>query len=55
MPVMINEIVAEVEPTVVPESQAEPHEERVPVTRSEFELMQVLAVIEQRKQRLMVD
>lgn len=55
MPVLINEVVAEVESTVVPETQAEPVEERVPLASSEFELMQVLAVIEQRRQRLMVD
>ncbi len=55
MPVLINEVVAEVEPAVVPESQAEPDEQRVPLSSAEFEIMQTLAIIEQRRERLMVD
>ena len=55
MPVLINEVVAEVEPTVVPEIQAEAREERVSSTKSEFELMQLFTVVEERRQRLMVD
>lgn len=55
MPVLINEVVAEVEPVTVPESQAAPGEERMPISSTEFEILQMLAVIEQRRERLMVD
>jgi hypothetical protein len=55
MPVLINEVVAEVEPAVVPASQAEPDEQRVPLTATELEMVELLAIIEQRRERLTVD
>ena len=55
MPVVINEVVAEVEPPTRIEPDDAPLEETAPVAQSEFELMYRLAVIEERRQRLMVD
>jgi len=55
MPVLINEVVAEVEPTVLPSSEAEPDAQRLPVSAPELELLEILALIEQRRERLMLD
>ena len=55
MPVLINEVLAEVEPTVIRESEAEPLQERSPLEESEFEFAQMLAIVEERRQRLLVD
>ncbi len=54
MPVLINEVVAEME-TPVPQSQAPTPEERMPMEQTAFELTYLLGVMEQRRQRLMVD
>ncbi len=55
MPVIINEVVAEVEPNTA--HPAEPHleDERLPLVASERELVDVLALVEERRERLQVD
>jgi hypothetical protein len=55
MPVLINEVVAEVEPAVVPESQSEPPAQRTPLASAELEVIETLALIEERRERLRVD
>lgn len=54
MAVLINEVVAEVE-TPVPQNESESPEERLPLDKTAFELTYLLAVLEQRRQRLLVD
>lgn len=54
MPVLINEVVAEVT-TPVPQSQAPTPEQRLPMEQTTFELTYLLGVLEQRRQRLLVD
>lgn len=53
MPVFINEVLTEVIP--VPESESNPMEERTPVDESDFDLVQKLALIEERRLRLAID
>lgn len=55
MPVMINEIIAEIEPSPVPETQSEPIETRVTSDLAEFEILRRIALLEERRARLVVD
>jgi len=55
MPVFINEVSVEVPQPVVPETQSQPVEDRMPVTLPEFTLLQTLALLEERRQRLQFD
>lgn len=55
MPILINEVIAEVPDAVVPRHQGNPPEERMPVPQSEHDLMKTLALLEERKQRLLFD
>jgi hypothetical protein len=55
MPVLINEVMAEVTETVVPESEAHPPALQVPLSLAEFEMAQTLALLEQRRDRLEID
>lgn len=53
MPVFIDEVVAEVIP--VPQPESEPGEDRAPVPESEFDVVQLLSLLEERRLRLAVD
>lgn len=55
MPILINEVLAEVEPVRVPTGEAPPPPESTPLAQTEFELVQTLALIEERRRRLLVD
>lgn len=55
MPILINEVIAEIEPTTQPETESEPAETRVPSDLAEFEVMRRLALVEERRARLAVD
>jgi len=55
MPILINEVIAEVPDAVVPRHQSNPSEERMPVAQEEHQLMKTLALLEERKQRLFFD
>ena len=55
MPVLINEVVAEVIETVVPESESHPPAMLLPLPLAEFEIAQTLALLEQRRDRLEID
>ncbi len=54
MPVFINEVSVEV-PQVVPETQSQSVEDRMPLSAPEFTLLQTLALLEERRQRLQFD
>lgn len=55
MPVIINEVIAEVEPNTAPPEDTHPDEERLPLATGEQELADILALIEERRARLRVD
>ena len=55
MPILINEVVAEVEPSVTPRHESRPAQAQLPVTDAEYELFKTLSLIEERKARLMID
>lgn len=55
MPVLINEVVVEVTENVVPETEAHPQAQQVPLSLAEFEMAQTLALLEQRRERLKID
>ncbi len=55
MPIVINEVVAEVEPPPRNEYEDAPLEQTSPLAQSEFEVMSALAIIEERRERLTVD
>jgi len=55
MPVLIDEVIAEVSDSVTQPSEAEPPAEQVPMSVAENELMQSLALIQQRQDRLKID
>ena len=55
MPVLINEVVAEVTETIVPETEGQPLPQQVPLSLAEFEMAQTLALLEQRRERLKID
>lgn len=53
MPLLINEVIAEVE-SAAPAEQA-PGAEPMPLTESETDIAETLALLEERRTRLMVD
>ncbi len=55
MPLLINEVVAEVETQVVDETEKEPLGQRVPLSPGETEIARTLELLEQRRRRLEVD
>jgi hypothetical protein len=55
MPVFINEVTTEVEQAVVPATESNASESRMPVTPPEFEFLQTLTLVEERRQRLEYD
>ncbi len=55
MPVFINEVTAEVPQAPVADVQSKPIQERMPVTEPEYQLLQTLNLIEERRQRLEFD
>lgn len=55
MPILINELVANVPDTTVSQQQANPAENRMPVSQPEYELIKTLALLEERKKRLEFD
>lgn len=55
MPVIINEMVTEVSPTVVPAATAQPVAESMPISPPEFELIQTISVMNERLARLQFD
>jgi hypothetical protein len=55
MPVFINELTAEVEQVGSVSEEDHPVEETESLNEAEYELIQTLALIEQRRQRLSVD
>lgn len=55
MPILINELVTTVPDAPVPQAQANPPQDRVPVTQPEYEVVKMLALLEERRQRLEFD
>lgn len=55
MPVFINEVSAQIPQAPVPEVQSKPAPEQVNVTQPEYEFIQTLHIIEERRQRLEFD
>jgi hypothetical protein len=55
MPIVINEVITEVSPSVVPAATAQPMEERMPVSPPEYELIQTLSIVAERQARLQFD
>ena len=55
MPVLIDEVVAEVTESVVPGSGSDAAPQQMPMSQGEFEIARTLALIEQRRQRLTID
>jgi hypothetical protein len=55
MPIFIEEVSAEVSQTVVPQVESQPLEGRVTVVQPQFEFLQTLNLLEERKQRLEFD
>jgi hypothetical protein len=55
MPVLINEVVAEVVEAVVPEVESMPLSQQAPLSPTEFEMAQTLALLEERRERLKID
>ena len=55
MPVIINEVIAEVEPNTSPPADTHPDDERLPLAASEQEIVDILALVDERRARLTVD
>jgi hypothetical protein len=55
MPVVINEVVTQVTPEVVPATSAQAPQTITPVTQPEYELLQTLNLIQERQARLQFD
>lgn len=55
MPVLINEVIAEVENSVTEFAEAEPASQQLPMADAESALAQTLALIQQRQSRLTID
>jgi hypothetical protein len=53
MPVMINEVITEVEAS--PEFESQPVQGRAPVSDPEFALLKMLTLMEERRLRLKID
>ncbi len=55
MPILIDEMIAEVSERVTQPSEAAPLAQQLPASVAENELLQTLALIQQRQERLKVD
>lgn len=55
MPVLIGEVIAEVEPSVVNQQESQPATSNMPVSDPEHELLKTLALIDERRARLAID
>lgn len=55
MPVLIDQVIAEVDNTVTEPAESEPAPQQLPLSIAEIELAQTLDRIQQRQQRLQVD
>lgn len=55
MPILINEVITEVEDTVTQRHEAEPVTEQLPLSVAEAELTHTLGLIQQRQERLKID
>lgn len=55
MPVLIDEVIAEVSDSVTQPAEFEPMPLQMPLAASEQDLLQTLALIQQRQDRLKVD
>lgn len=55
MPVLIDEVIAEVSDNVTQPSESQPPAQQVPLSMAENELMQSLALIQERQERLRID
>jgi hypothetical protein len=55
MPILIDEVIAEVSDSVTQPEEAEPQPQQMPLTTAEQELIEKLALIQQRQERLRID
>lgn len=55
MPVFINEMIAEVTPSVVPQTTQQPAQASMPLSPPEYELVKMLNLINERQARLQFD
>jgi hypothetical protein len=55
MPVLINEVVAEVQVSPTTENETTPLPQQTPLATAEFEIARILALLEERRQRLITD
>ena len=55
MPVIFDEVVAEIDDNVTTTSESSAPSETVPAPEDELKLLQTLAVIQQRQERLKID
>jgi len=55
MPILVNEFIAEVESSAAGETGDTPMQETIPLQKSEYDLLYDMEIIEERRQRLMVD
>ncbi|MEW5755352.1 MAG: hypothetical protein AB1810_03535 [Pseudomonadota bacterium] len=55
MPILIDEVIAEVNDSVTQPAEVQPAAQQSPLSVAEYELLQTLALIQQRQERLKVD
>ena len=55
MPIFIDEVSAEVSQSVVPQVESHPLEDRTTVPQPQYEFLQILNLIEERRKRLEFD
>jgi len=55
MPILINEVIAEVDNTVTESAEADPAPQQLPLSMAESALAQTLALVQQRQDRLKID
>ncbi len=55
MPILIDEVIAEVSDSVTRPAEADPMPLQLPLAAAEQDLMQTLALIQQRQDRLKID
>lgn len=55
MPVLINEVIAEIQDTVTEPQESQPAAQQQPLSAAEADLSRTLEIIQQRQQRLLVD
>jgi hypothetical protein len=55
MPVIINEMVTEIAPAVVPATTAQPVAESMSISQPEYELVQTISIMNERLARLQFD